>query len=64
MAVGENLNLYQNAFTLSSSTAEGLDAMIAEIRIPLKVLNRYADKGVHYAYILPSRRIKIKINRR
>ena len=59
--VGDNLSNYKNVQTLESKTAQGLDNIMNSIRLPYKIIQRYASGGKHFLTIATARPMRINI---
>jgi len=59
MAFGDNLSTFKNVQVLSSQTAQGLQDILQQIQLPFAILSLYAQGNRHYAWINPSKPVKV-----
>ena len=58
MEVGDKLNNYGNIEFLFGDTADDLKMQLIQINIPFKIIAMYGLANKHFAWIVPSRKIK------
>jgi len=59
MSLGDNLSHHKNLQVLSASTATELEGLLRSITLPFSLLSIYAQGTRHFAWIVPSRPIKV-----
>lgn len=59
MEFGDSLNKYQNMQVISADKAETLQDILASIKLQIHIVSLYYAEGKHYAWIVPSRKLKI-----
>jgi len=59
MQLGDNLSHHKNLQVITASTASELATVLRDIQLPFSIISIYAQGARHYAWIVPSRPVKI-----
>lgn len=57
--LGDNISSHKNIQVLSASTAVELSKILGSIQLPISIVSIYAQGSRHYAWIVPSRPVKV-----
>lgn len=56
----ENLNSYQNIQFITSKSLKGLQDMITQITVPIRIINIFSDNGLQICWFISDHKINIK----